>query len=122
LALPGAVFLYQGDEIGMVDGDGAEPPYDRAGRDAHRHPMQWEPEPLGGFTDGEPWLGLTDPEQRCVARQRGAEGSSYELYRRLIRRRRELTGPVEAKATREGLVLERSGQTIKLGLPYATAG
>jgi alpha-glucosidase len=84
LSLPGTVFLYQGDEIGMVDGEGADPPYDRAGRDSCRHPMQWEPEPLGGFTTGEPWLSLTDPERRSVAAQRGIEGSSLELHRRLI--------------------------------------
>jgi alpha-glucosidase len=84
LSLPGTVFLYQGDEIGMVDGEGADPPYDRAGRDSCRHPMQWEPEPLGGFTTGEPWLDLTDPERRSVAAQRGVEGSTLELHRRLI--------------------------------------
>ena len=50
--------------------------------------MQWEPEPLGGFTTGEPWLGLTDPERRSVAAQRGVEDSSLELYRRLIAARR----------------------------------
>ena len=53
LTLPGAAFLYQGEEIGMVDGSGADPPIDRAGRDPHRHPMQWEPEPRGGFTEGD---------------------------------------------------------------------
>jgi alpha-glucosidase len=84
LSLPGPVFIYQGDEIGMVDGVGADPPYDRAGRDPSRHPMQWEPEPLGGFTTGKPWLGLTDPERRSVSAQRGAEGSLLELYRQLI--------------------------------------
>jgi alpha-glucosidase len=88
MSLPGTVFLYQGDEIGMADGDEANPPFDRAGRDAHRHPMQWEPRPLGGFTTGEPWLGLTDPERRSVAAQRGVEGSSLEHYRRLIAARR----------------------------------
>ena len=34
LTLPGPAFIYQGDEIGMVDGPGADPPVDRAGRDA----------------------------------------------------------------------------------------
>ena len=56
LTLPGAAFVYQGDEIGLTDGPGAEPPYDRAGRDPFRHPMQWEGSPRGGFTSGEPWL------------------------------------------------------------------
>ncbi len=106
----------------MVDGDEADPPHDRAGRDAHRHPMQWEAEPLGGFTDGVPWLGLDRPRGAERLPQRGAEGSSYELYRRLIARRRRLTGPVEARATQAGLALERENEIIKLGLPLATAG
>ena len=122
LMLPGPVFLYQGDEIGMVDGDEAEPPYDRTGRDAHRHPMQWEPEALGGFTSGEPWLGLTDPWKRNVAAQRGDEGSLLELHRRLIARRRELSGPLEVEANGDTLILKRGGHTITLGLPRATAG
>ena len=51
LTLPGAVFVYQGDEIGMADGPGADPPHDRAGRDRHRHPMRWDDDaPHGGFT------------------------------------------------------------------------
>ena len=43
LTLRGPAFVYQGEEIGMADGPGAEPPLDRAGRDGCRHPMQWEP-------------------------------------------------------------------------------
>ena len=58
LTLPGSAFIYQGDEIGMADGPGARPPLDRHGRDGFRHPMQWEAEPHGGFTDRVPWLAL----------------------------------------------------------------
>ncbi|MDP8967866.1 MAG: alpha-amylase family glycosyl hydrolase, partial [Actinomycetota bacterium] len=51
LTLPGPVFVYQGDEIGMGDGPGGDPPHDRAGRDRHRHPMRWDDDaPHGGFT------------------------------------------------------------------------
>src|SRR5207247_9330952 len=32
LTLPGAAFVYQGDELGQKEGPGADPPYDRAGR------------------------------------------------------------------------------------------
>ena len=45
LSLPGAAFVFQGDEIGMGDGPGRPPgtePDDRSGRDAHRHPMAWD--------------------------------------------------------------------------------
>jgi len=122
MTLPGPVFLYQGDEIGMLDGGEAQPPFDRAGRDAHRHPMQCEPGPLGGFTTGEPWLDLTDPDLRSVSAQRGAEGSLLELYRVLIARRRELSGPVEADADGATLRLRRGQHTVSLGLPPATPG
>ncbi|MDQ6915913.1 MAG: alpha-amylase family glycosyl hydrolase, partial [Actinomycetota bacterium] len=48
LTLPGPAFVYQGDEIGQAEGPGGNPPLDRFGRDRARHPMQWEPAPLGG--------------------------------------------------------------------------
>jgi alpha-glucosidase len=83
-SLPGIVFLYQGDEIGMRDGPGHDPPFDRAGRDAHRHPMQWDASPKGGFTTGAPWLPLVDPAERNVADQRDDPGSLLALYRDLI--------------------------------------
>ena len=89
LTLPGPAFVYQGDEIGMPDGPGGDPPRDRAGRDAHRHPMQWTPD--GGFTTGHPWLPMLDPE-RSVAAQDDDPGSLLNLYRRLIALRRHL-GP-----------------------------
>jgi alpha-glucosidase len=117
LTLPGAAFLYQGDEIGMVDGPGVNPSIDRAGRDPHRHPMQWEPVPGGGFTTGTPWLPLTDPERRSVAEQRGRGGSMLELHRELIALRRELTGPVELlDAPPELLAYRRGAHAVALNL------
>ena len=92
LTLAGTAFLYQGDEIGLHEGPDVEPPFDRAGRDRLRHPMQWEPEPKGGFTTGNPWLPLVDPERTSVAAQRDDPGSLLSLYRRLIELRRSL-GP-----------------------------
>ena len=92
LTLPGTAFVYQGEEIGMADGPGADPPFDRAGRDGARHPMQWEPGPRGGFTAGEPWLPAVDPDVRSVAAQRGVPGSMLELYRALIALRPRLGG------------------------------
>jgi alpha-glucosidase len=83
--------LYAGEEIGMVDADPAilpTPPYDRAGRDGVRTPMQWDATPGGGFTSGAPWLPLADPATRNVASQRDDEASLLALYRRLIAARR----------------------------------
>lgn len=94
LTLPGCACVYQGEEIGMVDGPGASPPLDRFGRDRFRHPMQWDPEPQGGFSTGEAWLPLTDPARRSVAAQRSEPGSLLKLYRDLIALRPELNGPL----------------------------
>ncbi|WP_372791214.1 alpha-amylase family glycosyl hydrolase [Paraconexibacter sp.] len=93
LTLPGVVFLYQGDELGMADGPGGDPPVDRYGRDAHRHPMVWDAEaPSGGFSTGTPWLPAVPVESGGVAQQRDAEDSMLALYRDLIAARPRL-GP-----------------------------
>ena len=52
LTLPGAAFVYQGDEIGLPNGPGSDPPHDRAGRDPLRHPMQWDGSDDAGFSTG----------------------------------------------------------------------
>jgi alpha-glucosidase len=87
LSLPGTAFIYQGDEIGMPNGPGHHPPYDRAGRDPLRHPMQWDGSPTGGFTTGEPWLPSIDPQGRNVEAQRDDPDSLLNHYRRLIQER-----------------------------------
>jgi alpha-glucosidase len=95
LTLPGTVFVYQGDEIGMADGPGGDPPRDRAGRDAHRHPMLWDATaPHGGFTaqDAEPWLPVIAVDGGGVAQQASTPDSMLALYRDLIAARRGL-GP-----------------------------
>ena len=66
LTLPGAAFVYQGDEIGLADGPGHDPPFDRAGRDGARHPMQWDPGPAAGFTTASRGWPV-DPFDRNVA-------------------------------------------------------
>lgn len=117
LTLPGPAFVYQGEEIGMRDGDPADPPLDRAGRDGARHPMQWEPDPLGGFTTGRPWLPLSDPLQTSVAGQRGDPNSMLALYRRLIALRREMKGRLEwLESPEETLSFRRGRHRILLNL------
>ena len=108
LTLPGAAFVYQGDEIGTLDG--ADEGVDRAGRDRFRHPMQWEPTPSGGFTTGTPWLTLSDPESRSVAAQREDPASLLSLYRRLIELRRLLGGPFEMLEATPGMLAFRRGE------------
>jgi alpha-glucosidase len=112
LTLPGAAFVYQGDEIGMHDGPASERPLDRAGRDRHRHPMQWDASTGAGFTSGDPWLPLLDPKERNVADQRGRPGSLLELYRELIALRRRLGSGLELLEAAEGVVAYRRGDHV----------
>jgi alpha-glucosidase len=106
LTLPGPAFLYQGDEIGQGEGPPRER-FDRAGRDRHRHPMQWGPD--GGFTTGEPWLPLVDPTERNVADQRDDPASILSLVRELIALRGQLGDGFELLDSAEGIVAFRRG-------------
>jgi len=104
LALPGSAYLYQGEELGLPDAtelpdDVLQDPtwelsgHERRGRDGCRVPVPWQSTgpSLGFGPAGEPWL----PQPPVYAdlapgRQRGVEGSTLELYRTLLRLRREL--------------------------------
>jgi alpha-glucosidase len=111
LTLPGVAFIYQGDELGLANGPGHEPPFDRAGRDRLRHPMQWDAD--GGFTTGDPWLPLVDPEARNVSDQLADPGSLLNLYRRLIELRRGLGPRFRLLDAEPGVVAyERDGHII----------
>jgi alpha-glucosidase len=104
LALPGAAYLYQGEELGLPehttlpDHVRQDPTWLRSrgavvGRDGARVPIPWEAdEPAFGFSPaGVSWL----PQPPSFAwyaadRQRGVAGSTLELYRTMLRLRREL--------------------------------
>jgi alpha-glucosidase len=109
LTLPGPAFLYQGDEIGLGDGPGGEPAYDRAGRDRYRHPMQWDASPGGGFTSGEPWLPLVDPASTNVEAQRDDPRSTLSLVRDLLTLRRLLGEGLELIEGAPGVLAYRRG-------------
>jgi alpha-glucosidase len=90
LALPGPVFLYQGQELGLEEVDlGDELRQDpvfrqtrgeRKGRDGCRVPLPWQRELAARSWLPQParWAEL------CVDAQSGVEGSFLELYRRAI--------------------------------------
>ncbi|HZQ03940.1 MAG TPA: alpha-amylase family glycosyl hydrolase [Gaiellaceae bacterium] len=90
LTLPGASFVCQGDELGLPNGPSATPPWDRAGRDSMRNPMQWDGGPGAGFTTGDPWLPLGSRPERNAAAQREDERSLLHFYRCLLELRRGL--------------------------------
>ncbi|HXZ62944.1 MAG TPA: alpha-amylase family glycosyl hydrolase, partial [Acidimicrobiales bacterium] len=118
LTLRGTPFLYQGDEIGLVDGQieredvldavGARFwPYYK-GRDPERTPMPWHGGPGGGFTAAGvcTWLPMADPAACNVADQEGDRDSVLELCRRAIAARRAsedlAVGPYRSLASPDG--------------------
>ncbi|MEM9950191.1 MAG: alpha-amylase family glycosyl hydrolase [Chloroflexota bacterium] len=94
LTLRGTPTLYNGDEIGMVNGDIAEDQLrDPQGinmgvehtRDVCRTPMQWDDSDYAGFSTTETWLPVNeDYRVRNVALQDEDTTSILNLYRRLI--------------------------------------
>ncbi|WP_440107725.1 HAD-IA family hydrolase [Streptosporangium sp. H16] len=99
--LPGTAWLYQGEELGL--GDGQVPPGQGAdplataqpdqSRDVVRTPMPWRPGPGLGFTTGRPWLpGGGRLRSDTVAGQTGDPASHLNVLRRLLMVRRRLAG------------------------------
>ena len=102
LSLPGAAYLYQGEELGLPevreipDELREDPSHLRAGvpgRDGCRVPLPWRQDaPAFGFSPtGKSWL--PQPEEfgpLAADQQLGVEGSVLELYRETLRLRREL--------------------------------
>jgi alpha-glucosidase len=100
LALPGAAYLYQGEELGLQQSD--VPPNARqdpiwlrsgqVGRDGCRTPMPWTASAPGhGFTTGTAWLPFDDQaDAHNVAAQTADADSTLGTYRRLLAARRDL--------------------------------
>ena len=121
LALPGSAYLYQGEELGLPevidipDSDRQDPTFhrtngERYGRDGCRVPLPWiSNAPAFGFSpSGESWL--PQPEtfgELARDMQEGVEGSTLELYKELLRLRRE-------HQLGSGQVTWRSGQNDDL--------
>src|SRR4051812_27006929 len=90
LALPGPVFLYQGQELGLEEVDlpddvRQDPIFERTGgarkgRDGCRVPLPWTRE-----LEARAWLPQpAEWAERSVEAQRGDDGSMLELYRRAL--------------------------------------
>jgi alpha-glucosidase len=116
MALPGAVYVYQGEELGLPEvedlpdnvlqdpmfhrSDGKDP-----GRDGCRVPIPWEGEasPFGFSPPGStaaPWLPQpADWKDYTVATQAADPGSMLELYRAALRTRRDEDGPGDGPLT-----------------------
>jgi alpha-glucosidase len=103
LALPGAVYLYQGEELGLPEVDDipddmlADPTWERSGhtrrgRDGCRVPLPWTRSgPSFGFGSTAPWLPQPrDWDGLSVEAEEEDRGSMLWLYRDALRTRREL--------------------------------
>ncbi|WP_238427002.1 glycoside hydrolase family 13 protein [Streptomyces adustus] len=126
LALPGAAYLYQGEELGLPEV--ADLPFEvlqdpvweqtghvRKGRDGCRVPLPWTTTgPSYGFGAAGAWLPQPASfASYAVAAQDGVDGSTLELYRTALRLRRKLLEGEEltwAEGTPPGVVaFARSG-------------
>ena len=105
LALPGSIYLYQGEELGLpevadIPAAALKDPiwertgHERKGRDGCRVPLPWTATgPSFGFGSAGAWL----PQpywfaSYAVAAQDGANGSTLELYRAGLALRRRIGG------------------------------
>jgi len=106
LGLPGGAYVYQGEELGlpehtMLEGKYRQDPTwfrtngQRVGRDGCRVPIPWEAMggPSFGFnTTGKSWLPAPESFKRYARdAQEGVPGSTLELYKRLIKERKEFS-------------------------------
>ncbi|RNM12437.1 glycoside hydrolase family 13 protein [Nocardioides pocheonensis] len=139
LALPGSVYLYQGEELGLPevqdlpDEARQDPMWERTGhtdfgRDGCRVPLPWtEDGPTFGFTSGTPWL--PQPEwfaDYAASREERDPGSVLHLYRAALRTRRQIdqgTPLAWVDAGRADVLAFRRGDVVCVtvfdGAPYA---
>lgn len=110
--LRGTPFIYQGQELGMVnfertcaeqfDDISSIDQYQRSleegftaeealhivnlrSRDNARTPFPWTDEQYGGFSETEPWIEMTEEYPQINAKtQQGQEGSVFEFYKSMI--------------------------------------
>ncbi|TAM91982.1 MAG: glycoside hydrolase family 13 protein [Jatrophihabitans sp.] len=105
LALPGAAYLYNGDELALPNVDVPDealrdPSWERSGhadrgRDGERVPMPWSGSapPYGFSTTPDTWLPMPDGwASLTVAAQRADPASTLHLYRAALRLRHRFRG------------------------------
>ena len=105
LALPGSMYLYQGEELGLPEHTTLaaefrqDPTYARTngvrvGRDGCRVPLPWEAgvgQANGFNTTGKAWLPQPDIyAEYSRVEQEGVAGSTLELYKHALKLRKEL--------------------------------
>jgi alpha-glucosidase len=132
LALPGSVYLYQGEELGLPevldlpDDSRRDPIWQRSngvehGRDGSRVPLPWTPDPpTFGFSanpSAEPWLPQPDWYGKyAVSLQDVDPSSTLGMYRAALSLRRSLfDGPLEWLDTgRADVIAFRRGRGVSV--------
>jgi alpha-glucosidase len=130
LALPGSLYIYNGQELSLPDADVADefrqdPVYFRTqgaqkGRDSARVPLPWNSQATNlGFTTGKPWLPIPDQWQKIsIDVQDHDEESSLNLYRRGIQLRKSALefdkSIVWQETGARGLLVFQRGSTLVL--------
>jgi alpha-glucosidase len=127
LALPGAVFIYNGEELGLPDVELPDevlqdPTWERSGRtergrDMCRVPIPWSGDtpPFGFSTSADTWLPMpADWAALTVEKQDADPGSTLSFFRRALELRRQRAefddGEMEwLTAPRDALIFRRSG-------------
>jgi alpha-amylase len=111
LTLPGAPFLYYGEELGLRNRDDGND-------ESKRTPMPWDGSAGRGFTSGAPWYPFSPgPPDGNVAAQAGDPASILSRYRQLIRVRQG-----SAALRRGALGPLTSGSPALLAFTRATPG
>jgi alpha-glucosidase len=128
LGLPGQVFLYQGEELGLEevllpDDQRQDPVFlhsrgRQVGRDGCRVPMPWHRgRPNAGFSAGSPWLPMPVGWDRyAVDVQLGSGDSMLGFYQRALELRRRLArrlpDRIEWCPAPEGVLLYQRGPLV----------
>jgi alpha-glucosidase len=119
LSLPGPVFLFEGDELGVADTPMAGPEQDRNHRDPFRAPMIWDSDAEhGGFSSAQPWLNPAHATAAGVVQQSQDPTSALALTRRAMALRSRLAAHETRLLSSEPgtIVLERGGHVIAVNL------
>ena len=95
-ALPGSVYIFEGEELGLPDGEipnesRQDPVYFRSngkdlGRDGARVPIPWDSTKVNfGFTTGKPWLPITEKyKDYAIDVAEGNSDSFLHFYRKSL--------------------------------------
>ena len=116
LCLPGPVFLFEGDELGVADVPTNGPERDRNHRDPFRAPMVWDSAAgHGAFSTAQPWLTPVQPPPPSAgaAQQSQDSDSPLAFTRRAMALRSRLAGnESQILKSEPGIVALRRGEHI----------